>query len=106
VEISFQASGKLLGVPSMNMGTYLAAMRPDGTIAGKGQGVTTTPDGDMLTWRGYGVGQQVNGTTKYRGSVFYETTAKNFTHLNGIACAFEYDVDESGKTTGRLWEWK
>ncbi|MFD1072606.1 hypothetical protein ACFQ29_05060 [Longispora fulva] len=106
LEISFQASGTLLDAPAMDMGTYTAELRPNGTILGHGQGVVSTPDGDMLTWTAFGVGQQANGVTQYRGSVVYETGASRFARLNGLCCAFEYEVDDSGKTTGRWWEWK
>jgi hypothetical protein len=106
IEISFQATGTLLGATTVDMGTYTATMHDNGITSGQGQGVTTTPQGEVLTWKGYGVGQQVNGTTQYRGTVFYETSAAKFARLNGVACVFEYDVDEGGKTTGSLWEWK
>ena len=45
VEVSFQASGTLLGTPESDMGTYVSVTRPDGTLFGDGQGVVMTDDG-------------------------------------------------------------
>ncbi len=39
MESSFTASGKLVGVDETETGTYSAAVRPDGTLYGEGQGM-------------------------------------------------------------------
>ena len=36
VEVSFEEHGKLLGVEGMNMGTYTAITKPDGSLEGVG----------------------------------------------------------------------
>ena len=46
------------------------------------------------------------GAISWRGALCYETTSKKLARLNGIAVAFEYDIDESGKSEGKLHEWK
>jgi hypothetical protein len=107
VEVSFQASGTLLGVHETDMSTYVAVARPDGTMFGDGQGVIQTEDGDMATWRGQGVGRfTAPGRQSWRGAIYYETSSERLARLNGIACVFEYEVDESGKTESKLWEWE
>ena len=57
VEVSFEETGKLLGVEGMNMGTYTAITKPDGSLEGIGEGVFATIDGEFATWRGMGVGE-------------------------------------------------
>ena len=42
----------------------------------------------------------------WRGALFYETSSDELALLNGIAVLFEYEIDESGKSEGRLYEWK
>jgi len=42
----------------------------------------------------------------WRGTLLYETSSQKLARLNGIAVPFEYEVDESGKSEGRLYEWK
>src|SRR5271165_3614795 len=51
VEVSFEDSGNMLGVATNGMGTYTSVARPDGSIAGEGQGVMMTPDGEGIGWR-------------------------------------------------------
>jgi hypothetical protein len=108
VEVSFQASGRILGVDTADMGTYCSILRPDGTLFGEGQGIVTTADGDMTTWQGQGVGKVVGrgAAASWRGAIYYQTTSQKLARLNGIAVVFEYEVDEAGKTAAKIWEWK
>ena len=107
METSFQATGTLLGIEQRESGTYIAAVRPDGTVFGEGQGVTLGKDGDMATWRGQGVGTiKPGGTVSYRGAVYYQTSSAKWARLNSIACVFEYEADAEGNTRAQLWEWK
>ena len=108
VEVSFQASGTLLGAHESNMGTYVSVTRPDGTLFGDGQGVIMTDDGEMAAWRGQGVGRFTgHGTAvSWRGAVYFQTAAERLARLNGTAVVFEYEIDESGKTAAKTYEWK
>jgi len=107
VEITFQAQGKVLGVEYQNMRAYLAVMRPDGLLEGGGQGIVMTVNGEAITWKGQGVGRMTPaGGQSYRGSLTFQTASEKLGRLNGIAGVFEYEVDASGKTTGKIWEWK
>lgn len=108
VEVSFQSNGTLLGAHVSNMGTYIAVTRPDGTLFGEGQGIATTENGEMATWHGHGVGHFTGhgSAVSYRGAIYFQTTAERLTRLNGVAAVFEYDSDESGKTSDKTYEWK
>lgn len=108
VEVSFQASGRILGVDTTDMGTYWSIQRPDGTLFGEGQGIVMTADGEMATWQGQGVGQFAGrgAAASWRGAIYYRTTSQKLARLNGIAVVFEYEVDETGKTAAKIWEWK
>jgi hypothetical protein len=105
VEVSFEDSGHLFGLPTTGLGTYTSIIRPDGSIFGEGEGINLTQDGEAITWKGMGVGKfGLNGAISYRGMVFFRTTSEKI--LLGSACgAFEYDVDPSGATTSKVWEW-
>ncbi len=106
METSFQAQGRLLGIESTDIGTYVSVMHADGTIHGEGQGVVMGAGGEHATWRGTGVGtMQEGGGVAYRGALYYSTNAAPWARLNGIAAVYEYDVDAEGKTRGVLWEW-
>lgn len=107
METSFAASGSLLGVSTTENATYVATLRPDGTLFGDGQGVTMGKGGEAATWCGQGVGRvKPGGAVSYRGAIYYQTASPAWQQLNGIALVFEYEVDAQGNTRGQLWEWK
>ena len=107
VEVSFEAKGRLLNLDSTDMGSYVSHVRPDGTIYGEGQGVLITSDGGMATWKGQGVGRFTGKGTavSYRGALYYQSASPSLARLNGVAAVYEYEVDENGKTSAKLWEW-
>jgi hypothetical protein len=106
-EVSFEDAGQLLGVPTTGMGTYTSVVRPDGSILGQGQGLIMTDNGEGLTWTGTGLGKfGPGGSVSYRGMLFLQTTSPKLAALNNSCAAFEYDVDPSGQTISKMWEWK
>ncbi len=108
VEVSFQATGKILGMDETSIVTYSSEMRPDGTLYGEGQGVLMTKDGDTASWKGSGVGKFAGrgGAVSFRGAIYYQTTSPKLSRLNSVAAVFEYETDENGNTHGKSWEWK
>ena len=106
-EVSFQATGQILGVETSTIGTYQSVMRPDGTIYGEGEGLVMTADGEGLSWKGSGVGSLTGEGmgAKYRGAIYYSTESEKLAKLNGIAAVFEFEADAEGKTNGLIWEW-
>lgn len=106
LEMSFQADGTILGIHYHEMATYEAVARPDGTLFGEGQGLLQTEQGDVATWRGSGVGTTEGGQQRFRGAIYFQTASAQLRRLNSVACVFEYEADESGKTTSKVWEWK
>jgi hypothetical protein len=107
METTDRGTGTLCGVHVDIIATYIGILRPNGTIEGSGTGVVMTEDGESATFRATGVGTPVRpGSVSWRGALFFETTAAKLSRLNGIAAAFEYLVDESGKSEGHLHEWK
>ncbi|MBI1891685.1 MAG: hypothetical protein HYS18_13620 [Burkholderiales bacterium] len=108
MEVTFQAQGKLVGVDTATVGTYIAVMTPAGVYNGAGQGIVTTGDGETLTWTGTGVGKPTGQgmAASWRGSIYYQTTSQRLAALNKMALIFEYEVDENGNTADKLWEWK
>jgi hypothetical protein len=106
-EVSFEDTGKMLGVPTNGLGSYTSVVRPDGSIHGNGQGLLMTPDGDSVTWTGTGLGKfGPDGSVSYRGMLFFRTTSQKLARVNNTCGAFEYDVDPAGNTVSKVWEWK
>jgi len=107
VEVSFEDSGKLLGIDINNIGTYWSEARPDGSLYGEGQGVVITKDGETATWKGQGVGRFVSGgAVSYRGAIYYTTSSPKLARLNTVAAVFEFEADANGNTHTKSWEWK
>jgi len=107
VEVTFEDSGKILGIEMNDFGTYTAAPRPDGTLYGEGQGISMTKDGEMATWKGAGVGRFVGGgAVSYRGALYFSTASAKLARLNSVAAIYEFEVDANGNVTSKMWEWK
>jgi hypothetical protein len=106
-EVSFEDAGTMFGVATSGMGSYTSIIRPDGSIYGEGQGLIMTPDGEVVTWRGSGLGKFGKaGAVSYRGMLFFRTASDNLARLNNTCGAFEYEVDAAGGTLSKVWEWK
>jgi hypothetical protein len=107
VEVSFEASGKVLGTDVTDLGTYSSVVQPNGALYGEGQGVIMTPQGDFIQWTGAGRGRFTEqGGISFRGSVYYQTSAEKFARLNGVAIIYEHDSDRDGGVATKYWEWK
>ena len=107
VEVTFEDSGKILGVEINDFGTYTSQVRPDGLIYGEGEGAFMTKDGEAVSWKGSGLGKfKEGGALSYRGILDYKTTSQKLARLNTTATVFEYEVDAKGDTSTKLWEWK
>ena len=105
VEVSFEELTTLLGVQGMNIGTYVSSNKPDGSLTGEGEGVFASMEGDIVTWKGMGVGQfGAGGAVNYCGCLTYTTTSKKLAKLNGISGVFQFEVDAEGNTHSRTWE--
>ena len=108
VEVSFQASGQILGIEEMDIGTYSSTVRSDGFLYGEGQGIITTKDGETAIWRGNGVGRPTGhgSAVSWRGAIYYQSSSQRLQRLNGVAAIFEYETDENDNTVGKVYEWK
>ena len=107
IEVSFESTGKVLGVDTREIGTYCSQPRADGSLYGEGHGVALTADGGMATWKGAGVGKILpTGAVSYRGAIYYTTTYAKWASLNTVAGVFEFEVDAEGNTHSKLWAWK
>jgi len=107
VEVSFEASGTVLGTEATDLGTYRSVVQPNGTLYGEGQGVIMTPQGDLIQWTGAGRGRFTEqGGVSFRGAVYYQTSAEKFARLNGVAIIYEHDSDRDGGVVTKYWEWK
>ncbi len=107
VEVTFEDSGTMLGVKTMGFGTYVSEVRPDGSVFGEGEGGMLTEDGELVSWKGSGLGQlKAGGAVSYRGILYYRTASAKLAALNSTPGVFEYDVTADGATEAKIWAWK
>ncbi len=108
MEVSFRGQGTVFGVPMTDTGTYLSALRPDGTLWGeRGQGIVTTAEGDVVTWTGQGIGRfEAGGATTWRGSIYLRTGSDKLARANAVAGVYELEIDGDGALLVKVWEWK
>ena len=107
VEVSVQASGKILGIEHRTLVTYWSVVQPNGFLYGEAQGVVMTKDGDRATFVAQGAGKfKSGGGVSYRGAVYYQTVSPKLARLNGIAVVFEHESDANDNISTKSWEWK
>jgi hypothetical protein len=105
--------GKIKGSEITMLGTFLTIPSGKNVTYVEGQGIITTKDGeDTATFRGYGIGTSKGQVSvSFRGSVFYKSSTSSSTNgklsfLNNKIGVFESEVDESGTSSEKHWEWK
>jgi hypothetical protein len=107
VEVSFEETGTLLGVPTSGFGTYWAVMQENGALYGEGNGVMATADGDMVSWKASAQGKiGPGGAVSYRGMLFFQTRSEKLARLNAAPGVFEHESSADGVTNSKVWEWK
>ena len=115
IESSFTMNGRWVGQDVTDIGTYWGVMREgtetQGVVYGEAQGVATTKDGQgMATYTVQGIGRFTSpGKIRFHGSVFYRTnpiSRGKLSSLNNVVGVFEYQEDEQGNCSVKVWEWK
>ena len=109
MEISYEATGTLFGVATVDWGTYEAMVNDHGVLEGTGRGISMTKDGETITWHATGIGRFTGKGqgVQWRGSVHYRTSSQKLARINSTCCVYEYDIDETGNVgNGRVYEWK
>lgn len=108
VETSFAGNGKLYGMETTEMGTYISRLQPSGVMVGEGQGIVMTKDGEAITWKAQGVGRPTGKgmAASYRYALTFQTSSQKHAKLNTFMAVGEWEVDEQGNTRGNGWEWK
>ena len=74
---------------------------------GEGHGVTATADGEVVTWKGSGLGKfGPGGAVSYRGILYFRTTSEKLAQVNTAPGVFEFEVDPTGNPHSKVWAWQ
>lgn len=117
IERSFTMAGEYKGIQATDIGTFWTVMRQgaeaEPILYADAQGVITAKDGEgMATYTAQGIGRFTNpgkGKVRFHGSVFFRTTltgGRRLSFLDNMVGVFEYEGDEQGNCSVKVWEWK
>ena len=108
METSISSSGNLRGAQVTETLTYVASQTSKGVIHGIGNGVIMSPEGELVTHTGEGIGKfDSSGTLNWRGAIFFTTDSTGkLGLLNNLVGVFEAQVDVEGNFSDKTWEWK
>jgi|SRR6266545_7462887 hypothetical protein len=109
IETSMTTVGTYRGTEATEIATYWSIPQEDGIMYGEGEGVITTKDGqEMATWTGQGVGKSTAGKIRFCGSIFFKASLNGgkLSFLNNLVGVFEFEADEQGNCSSKVWEWK
>jgi len=108
MEVTFQTTGKILGIDFNNTGTLQSVPKSEGVLYVEGQGVLTTEDGEMASWTTQGVGKPTGPgmAVTVRGTVFFQTSSQKLARLNSMCVVVAAEIDGSGNMSAELWEWE
>lgn len=108
VENAAISIGIFNGINVTEIETFWAIPVGNNVYQGEGQAIiTTNVGGETASFQGYGMGYlDDSGTMKIRGMNFYKTSSQELSFLDNMVGLFEYEVDQSGNTQIKVWEWK
>src|SRR5437870_12169540 len=79
VEVTVQSTGKLLGIETRNNVTYLAGIRPDGSLYGEAQGLEVGKGGEQASFKAAGAGKLLDGApVSHRAASHHHSDSPNF----------------------------
>jgi len=109
-ETSMRMEGKYKGLETIELVTYWSIRTQGDSLYGEGKGMISSKDGkDLATWTGQGVGKlHDDGKTRFHGSIFYRTSQnkRSLSYLNNLVGVFEFEADDQGNCSSKVWEWK
>lgn len=109
IEETFTGASKGFGryPGTTDMATIDVVEAPGGSSSGSGQGISTTQDGDTVTWKAYGFGKSEAGKNKSVVIIQFMTTSQKLSWMNSLIVV-EEDISDP-KTMELSWtgyEWK
>jgi hypothetical protein len=108
LKVSCRGSGKAMGVAFTDLLTFTRVEKAEGIILGSGEAVWLTEDGEVCTWKGFGIGKPsgVGGGEMDACCGWFQTKSAKLAILNSIACLVEFELDDYGNYHHTTYEWK
>lgn len=107
IEASVSVKGSARGIPINGSITYVTRPSSPGVLSGKGQGVLTSEELEIVTFIAEGIGRITTYGMKVHGAVFLKAgTTGKLAFLNDVVGIFEAEVDTEGNFSEKTWELK
>jgi hypothetical protein len=107
-EMSVNGSGKIFGIEATYASTGVFSRMPNGELIERGNGLITTLDHDVaiMKIRRLSVAIGKGRAASFREATYYLTRSEKLIRLNKIVGVSEFETDEKGDWTLKIWEWK
>ena len=108
IEGSYAGTGKLLGKDASIMATAVFVLMPTGVNMIEGNGMEMTAEGESVMHKFDGIGLSTGKGWKSsnRGAVYFMTSSPKLLSLNKTVGVWEWESDENGDFTVKVWAWK
>ncbi len=107
-EMTVSGSGKIFGIEATYASTGVFSRMPNGVLMEKGNGLITTLDHDVaiMRIRRLSVAVGKGRAASFREATYYSTSSEKLNRLNKVIGVSEFETDENGDWTLKIWEWK
>ena len=108
IEGSYAGVGKLLGKDASIMATAVFELMPTGVNMIEGNGMEMTAEGESVMHKFDGIGLSTGKGWKSsnRGAVYFMTSSPKLVSLNKTVGVWEWESDENGDFSVKIWAWK
>ena len=108
MEGSYAGAGKLLGEEASIMATAVFALMPNGVTMIDGNGMEMTAEGESVMQKFNGIGWSTGKGMKSsnRGAAYFMTASPKLVSLNKTVGIWEWESDENGDFSVKVWAWK
>ena len=108
IEGSYAGAGKLLGKEATLMATAVFAPMANGVNMIDGNGLEMTAEGENVMHKFDGIGLSTGKGLKSsnRGAVYFMTSSPKLASLNKTVGVWEWESNENGDFSVKVWAWK
>jgi hypothetical protein len=109
IETSFSASGTCKGNEVVEIATYWNIAKSPGLLYGEGHGILMIKGGHRICYVARCCTGKITsaGKISFRGAIYFFTNSLGrFSSLNGAVGVYEFETNEDGSITAKVWEWK
>ncbi|MFB3889862.1 MAG: hypothetical protein ACE14S_10260 [Candidatus Bathyarchaeia archaeon] len=107
-EMSLHGFGKVFGMDATYASTGVFTRLPAGILSEEGTGLLSTLEHDVAVdkYKRISVAAGKGRQASFRGTSYYSTESPRLGRLNSVVGVSEFETNENGDWTLKVWEWK